>query len=115
MTDSEGIGLSIPTDRIENYLKSLGIETDEKGNIPDAVQSPNIVTPIDNRSDVDENIEQHEKYALPTVTYVAIGIAVASLLGNIVLSILLIYQRKKNITLKFDPSERTDFDIDIWE
>lgn len=115
MTDSEGIGLSIPTDRIENYLKSLGIETDEKGNIPDAVQPPNIVTPIDNRSDVDENIEQHEKYALPTVTYVAIGIAVASLLGNIVLSILLIYQRKKNITLKFDPSERTDFDIDIWE
>ena len=64
MTDSEGIGLSIPTDRIENYLKSLGIETDEKGNIPDAVQPPNIVTPIDNRSDVDENIEQHEKYAL---------------------------------------------------
>ena len=112
MTDSEGIGLSIPTDRIENYLKSLGIETDEKGNIPDAV---NIVSPIDNRSDVDDNIEQHEKYALPTVTYVAIGIAAASLLGNIILSILLIYQRKKNITPKFDPSERTDFDIDIWE
>lgn len=115
MTDSEGIGLSIPTDRIENYLKALGIETDEKGNIPDAVQPPNIVTPIDNRSDTDENVEQHEKYALPTVTYVAIGIAAASLLGNIILSILLIYQRKKNITLKFDPSERTDFDIDIWE
>ena len=114
MTDSEGIGLSIPTDRIENYLKALGIETDEKGNIPDAVQPPNIVTPIDNRSDTDENVEQHEKYA-PTVTYVAVGIAAASLLGNIILSILLIYQRKKNITLKFDPSERTDFDIDIWE
>ena len=57
----------------------------------------------------------YEKCALPTVTYVAIGIAAASLLGNIILSILLIYQRKKNITLKFDPSERTDFDIDIWE
>ena len=87
----------------------------KEGNIPDAVQPPNIVTPIDNRSDTDENVEQHEKYALPTVTYVAIGIAAASLLGNIILSILLIYQRKKNITLKFDPSERTDFDIDIWE
>ena len=115
MTDSEGIGLSIPTDRIENYLKSLDIETDEKGNIPDAVQPPNIVAPADNQFDADKNVEQHEKCALPTVTYVAIGIAAASLLGNIILSILLIYQRKKNITLKFDPSERTDFDIDIWE
>ena len=115
MTDSEGIGLSIPTDRIENYLKSLGIETDEKGNIPDAVQPPNIVAPADNQFNADKNVEQHEKCDLPTVTYVAIGIAAASLLGNIILSILLIYQRKKNITLKFDPSERTDFDIDIWE
>ena len=115
MTDSEGIGLSIPTDRIENYLKSLGIETDEKGNIPDAVQPQNIVAPADNQFNADKNVEQHEKCALPTVTYVAIGIAAASLLGNIILSILLIYQRKKNITLKFDPSERTDFDIDIWE
>lgn len=115
MTDSEGIGLSIPTDRIENYLKSLDIETDEKGNIPDAVQPPNIVAPADNQFNADKNVEQHEKCALPTVTYVAIGIAAASLLGNIILSILLIYQKKKNITLKFDPSERTDFDIDIWE
>ena len=76
---------------------------------------PNIVAPADNQFNADKNVEQHEKCDLPTVTYVAIGIAAASLLGNIILSILLIYQRKKNITLKFDPSERTDFDIDIWE
>ena len=52
---------------------------------------------------------------MPTITYVAFAVAALSLAGNIVLAILLIYQNKKNINLKYDPRERTDFDIDVWE
>lgn len=118
MTDSEGIGLSIPADRIESYLKSLGVETDENGNVPAALPLPDTAAPVDDPPDA-ENSEkpepQQKARGLPTAAYVVIGVAAASLLGNIILSILLIYQKKKNLTLKYDPSERTDFDIDIWE
>lgn len=118
MADSEGIGLSIPADRIESYLKSLGVETDKNGNVPAALPLPDTAAPVDDPPDTDNSEKpepQQEAHGLPTAAYVVIGVAAASLLGNIVLSILLIYQKKKNLTLKYDPSERTDFDIDIWE
>lgn len=117
INDSEGIGLSIPTDRIENYLKSLGVETDENGNASDSLKLPDTVNPVDNPSDAEKGKKsnQNEEHGLTTTAYIVIGIATVSLIGNIILSILLIYQRKKNLTIKYDPSERTDFEIDIWE
>lgn len=118
MTDSEGIGLSIPADRIESYLKSLGVETNENGNVPAALPLPDTAVPADDPPDAEKSEKpepQQEVRGLPTAAYVVIGVAAVSLLGNIVLGILLIYQKKKNLTLKYDPSERTDFDIDIWE
>lgn len=117
MGDSEGIGFSIPTDRIENFLESLGVETDEGGNVRNTLKAPETAIPTDNVPDNDENknAEQPEKRGQLTVTCAAIWVAGASMLGNIILSVLLIYQKKKNVTPKYDPSERTDFDIDIWE
>ncbi|MCF0132965.1 MAG: hypothetical protein HUJ72_03770 [Blautia sp.] len=48
------------------------------------------------------------------VTVLIIGL-VLSLLLNIVLVIALVYRKQKNIYIPADPSERTDFDIDILE
>lgn len=117
MTDSEGIGLAIPADRIASALKELGVETDTNGNVNSTMNTPNTTTPIEVPSDTDKSkdTKQQEKNSLPTVTYAAIGIAAASLLGNIILVILLIYQKRKNLSIKYNPKERTDFDIDILE
>ena len=117
MTDSEGIGLAIPADRIASTLKELGVETDTNGNVNSTMNTPNTTTPSEVPSDTDKSkdTEQQEKNSLPTVTYAAIVIAAVSLLGNIILVILLIYQKRKNLSIKYNPKERTDFDIDILE
>lgn len=117
MTDSEGIGLAIPADRVASTLKELGVETDTNGNVNSTMNTPNTTTPIEVPSDTDKSkdTEQQEKNSLPTVTYAAIVIAAVSLLGNIILVILLIYQKRKNLSIKYNPKERTDFDIDILE
>lgn len=117
MTDSEGIGLAIPADRIASTLKELGVETDTNGNVNSTMNTPNTTTPIEVPSDTDKSkdTEQQEKNSLPTVTYTAIVIAAVSLLGNIILVILLIYQKRKSLSIKYNPKERTDFDIDILE
>lgn len=116
MSDSEGIGLAIPIDRICKYLESIGIELSESGNVSNVLDFPSQVTnstvPNEHESNhTDSN--NHDR--LSTITIVAFTIAALSIMGNIVLSVMLIYQKKKNLTLKFDPKERTDFDIDIWE
>ena len=117
MTDSEGIGLAIPADRIASTLKELGVEMDTNGNVNSTMNTPNTTPPIEVPSDTDKSkdTEQQEKNSLPTVTYAAIVIAAVSLLGNIILVILLIYQKRKNLSVKYNPKERTDFDIDILE
>ncbi len=117
MTDSEGIGLAIPADRIAGTLKELGVETDTNGNVNNTMKAPNTTRPTEVPSDTDKSkdAEQQEKNSFPTVTYAAIVIAAVSLLGNIILVILLIYQKRKNLSIKYNPKERTDFDIDILE
>ncbi len=118
MSDSEGIGLAIPSTVICDYLNELGIQLDDLGNVVDEVSPPTEETT--NPPQIDDEESQNDKAPvenenIPAITYVAFIIAGLSLIGNVVLFILLIYQKKKNLTLKYDPKERTDFDIDIWE
>lgn len=116
ISDSEGIGLAIPITDICNYLKTLGIELDENGNVLNSIDIPEETAPQTTENENDENeTNYHDIEQPPTVTYVAFIIAGLSLIANIVLAVLLIYQMKKNITLQYDPRERTDFDIDVWE
>lgn len=116
MSDSEGIGLAIPVNRICDYLETLEIELDSNGIVVNSVVVPENPVPIETEDNKEENKTDYEKdEKLPTITYVAFAVAALSLAGNIVLAILLIYQNKKNINLKYDPRERTDFDIDVWE
>lgn len=119
MSDSEGIGLAIPVTRICEYLNSLGIELNTNGNVLDSVPVPEETTPTTSENsgenNEDDQPQNYQEDKLPVLTYIALSVAGLSLIGNIVLAILLIYQKKKNITLQYDPRERTDFDIDVWE
>lgn len=119
MSDSEGIGLATPANVICEYLNELGIELDSSGNVLDGVfpSTGDTIEPTQSNSNgkTQNDKPSTESKSIPIITYVAFAIAGASLISNVVLFILLIYQKKKNLTLKYDPKERTDFDIDIWE
>lgn len=115
ISDSEGIGLAIPSNRICDYIKSLGIDIDVNGNVVDTIAAPHPLPPTESEKIEDENDTDPQREHVPAVTYVALVVAGLSLIGNVILVILLIYQKKKNITLQYDPRERTDFDIDILE
>lgn len=116
MSDSEGIGLAIPINRICDYLQSLDIELNENGNISNAIDLPQtIVDSSVPTEDKNDQTDAHTDEKIPAITYIACAIAVISLSCNIVMAVMLIYQKKKNLTLQYDPKERTDFEIDIWE
>lgn len=129
MSDSEGIGLAIPMERIQSYLTQIGLEVDETGNLTSEVKTPEQSDKTPEQSDKtpeqsdgkapsdtqkksrDEDSKTEFSVSLPFLLVCIF--AGVSLAGNIILAIALIYQKKKNLTLKYDPRERTDFDIEI--
>lgn len=118
MTDSEGIGLAIPMDTICTCLKSFGLELDEAGNITGNIKLPDMpVSPSENyEPETNTNtLNPPESNKFSSFTSFACLVAVISILLNVVLIILLVYQKKKKVASNYDPSERTDFDIDILE
>ncbi len=113
MSDSEGIGLAIPIDIVTELLDNSGIKLDDYGNVSGTVSEPDVHSEEKNdepnSSSGAENAESNMKVFL-----LSIGLAV-SLLLNIVLLIILICRKRKKVYITTDPSERTDFDIDILE
>lgn len=112
MSDSEGIGLAIPIDVVVSYLETGEIELNESGN----VANPVVEEPATDSS-INEPISDDTSSGKPssiTVIVLAICLAVSAAL-NISLIIILVFQKKKNQYIKTDPSERTDFDIEIIE
>jgi serine protease Do len=120
MSDSEGIGLAIPVSRICDYLKSLGIELNTNGNVVDSVTIPEEAKPSDtqpggNNESKEPSDDQGDEQRTPAITYIAVVVAALSLAANVILTVLLINEKKKSSVVPHDPSERTDFDIDILE
>ena len=120
MSDSEGIGLAIPISRVCEYLKSLGIELNTNGNVVDSVKIPEETKPSEtelggNDESKEPSDEQDNEQRTPAITYIAVVVAALSLAANVVLAVLLINEKKKSAVVPYDPSERTDFDIDILE
>lgn len=120
MSDSEGIGLAIPISRVCEYLKSLGIELNTNGNVLDSVKIPEATNPPETEPDGNDESkepsdEQDNEQHTPAITYIAVIVAALSLAANVVLAVFLINEKKKSIVVPYDPSERTDFDIDILE
>ena len=117
MSDSEGIGLAIPMTVVCDFLKSLNIELDENGNVSETIVQEITNEGKDNPSEKDKDNDKNKIDVVKTpliVTILLIALCV-SVAGNIVLIISLVFQRRKNLNLKYDPRERTDFDIDILE
>lgn len=116
MSDSEGIGLAIPMTVVSDFLKSLNIELDENGNVSETIvqetQDEEKDTPP---TEKDKDKNEKENANIPLVVTILLIALCVSVAGNVVLIISLVFQKRKNLNLKYDPRERTDFDIDILE
>lgn len=119
MNDSEGIGLAIPITRVCDYLTGLGIGLDEAGNVTGAVEAtlpPQELEKVPTQPAQKPSGEEVPRAETSGTAGIAWAIAGISMVGNIVLAILLVHQkRKQSITWAYDPSERTDFDIELLE
>lgn len=114
MSDSEGIGLAIPIDIVTELLDNGGIKLDDYGNVSGAVSEPDVHGEIKNDESNNSSKTENAEGTNIKVVLLSIGLAV-SLLLNIILLIILVYRKRKNVYITADPSERTDFDIDILE
>ena len=115
MSDSEGIGLAIPMTVVSDFLKSLNIELDEHGNVSETIVQETKGEGKDKPADENDDKGQEKIAKTPLVVTILLIVLCGSVAGNIVLFILLLFQKRKNLNLKYDPRERTDFDIDILE
>ena len=115
MSDSEGIGLAIPMTVVSDFLNSLNIELDENGNVSEVIVQETTDEGKDKPSDENDDKVQEKTVKTPLVVTILLVALCGSVAGNIVLVITLVFQRRKNLNLKYDPRERTDFDIDILE
>ncbi len=116
VSDGEGIGLAIPINRICDYLQLLDIELTENGNVSNVIDSPQTTLDSDvPTEDENDQTDTHTDEKVSAITFIACSTVALSLSCNIVMAVMLIYQKKKNLKLKYDPKERTDFEIDIWE
>lgn len=117
MSDSEGLGLAIPIDVVVTYLETGELETDTHGNVVAPVpEQPKLELPSVDQTDnaaVARYAAQlrlaEQKAAILTV------VLAASVFLNLILLIVLLVGRKKKLAVPPDPSERTDFDIELFD
>lgn len=112
MSNSEGIGLAITIDTVLNYIEGKSITIDEDGNIDGDVSLPD---ENDNKSEEPKAKENKATATQSNFNYLILGALAGSVVLNIILIILLVFEKRRNLDSKIDPSERTDFDIDILE
>ena len=127
LTDSEGIGLALTIDDVISILKENDIPLDEIGNISEVLSDPEKADNPKKRGNGEEdgssdqnNTEADGSFipvlsGMPFLTQILAAMLCVSVILNIVLLIMLIYQRHKNLKIKYNPKERTDFEIDILE
>ncbi len=110
MSDSEGIGLAIPIDVVVSFLETGEIELNESGNVVEpVVEDPLADLPISEQPN-DEGSTEKPSSVVTLVLAICLTISLAL---NMALIIILVFQ--KNRYVKTDPSERTDFDIEILD
>lgn len=123
MSDTEGIGLAIPISEVINYLSENNLEVDKNGNVNKSIEAETQFSEEEESSvsrgkteasekNPEEDSESSVFKKKDLIFYLAFAVSVAL---NLIFVIVFIYQKKKNIYEKYDPSERTDFDIDILE
>ncbi len=110
--DAEGIGLAIPSKSVIAYVNGIGIGIDENG-IKDVIP---FVETTDEKAD-DETDGAETKYVKRSDSFVLLLSVLLgfSVLINVILIILRVYEKNKDVHIEVNPSERTDFDIDFLE
>lgn len=111
MSDSEGIGLSIPMTTVRDFLTESGIELDDDFHVAGDLTVQKIAEETISNSDT-ENNDNAEGSKNNPMLMVALCI---SILLNITFTIVLLHKKKKAKMSAIDPSERTDFEIEIEE
>lgn len=119
ITDSEGIGLAIPISRICDFVTELGVELDDGGNVsgrvdPTEVPGEPSVPPQGAPTEEGEG-QQPSPEESAGGSLLPWFLAGASGMLNVILLILLFFEKHRNLRAVSDPRERTDFEIDIWE
>lgn len=115
MSNSEGIGLAIPISEVTKFLKDKGINLTTSGNVLETIK-PQEEQKENTENENEEIIEKSEdRQENKLVKNVLITCLIISVLLNLVLIVVIIFEKRKNIYKKIEPSERTDFEIDILE
>ena len=117
MNNSEGLGLAIPIDRILQYMKDNAISITDSGivEVPEIKGNPasSIIVQTPEKIEISDKDDQkrfeHNKEPL------LLTVVCVSVICNIIMLLLTLQYRSKWKKLKAEQSERTDFEIDIWE
>ncbi len=110
MSNSEGIGLAIPIDVVVAFLESGELVINENGNVANPVTEETLPDP----SQMDSNDAKEKLGNSLLVAALIIGL-VLSVILNIALIVMLATYKKRNQCPKGNPSERTDFEIEIMD
>lgn len=111
MSDSEGIGLAIPMSVVCTFLTNNDIELDSSNHVVGVLQQPETEFPTDLVEDSADNMDSRGSKA----NGILILLLCISVSLNIVFVIVYIRRKKKKNVMMTDPSERTDFEIEIEE
>lgn len=113
LSDSEGIGLAIPIGTVAAFLEENHIATGSSGNITGNITPPGHEAEYPRTTEAPVTEKPTEQSGTVNVILLAaLGVSAAL---NVLLVILLVFEKRRTIKLRNDPSERTDFDIDILE
>lgn len=120
MSNSEGIGMSIPISRAITFMCSHGLYADEKNimafsekedtTASSEIEAANASTESYSRPINEPSIKTDKKQSILFVSITVGGLLVTALI------VLLVYRKNRNRYItSLDPSDRTDFEIDILE
>lgn len=113
VSDAEGIGLAIPITDVVSFIENNGIVINDKN----VVEGEIPFIPKEDSKDV--NKDKKETYRVADSSELMVNVLVIllciSFALNVILIILLIYRKNRNIERLPEASERTDFEIDILE
>lgn len=111
ISDAEGIGLAIPISSVTSFMEGNDVTLTEGKNVDGQIEYiPADLS--DNEKQGNIVIKKVPDYTLAIVLGVFLGVSV---IINVILIIMLMYKKNKDIVVPTDSRDRTNFDIDILE
>ncbi len=111
ISDAEGIALAIPISSVVSFMEGNDMELTEDKTVDGHIE----YTPhnaLSDEEDSEETVRKGKTSPLTIVLAILLGI---SFLLNVVLIVILVYRKNKDIIVPVDSRDRTDFEIDIME